>query len=66
MQTSDTTYSYNIQGAPIKVTDPSGNVRTQTYDSMGRNTQVTDPENGTTQYTYDGAGHTLTLRAGAP
>lgn len=54
-----TTYAYQ-NNYPIKQTDASGDVSTNTYDSKGQVLTTTDAKGSITTYTYDSYGHLLT------
>ncbi|MFJ6938604.1 ricin-type beta-trefoil lectin domain protein [Streptomyces sp. NPDC101132] len=49
----DNTYTYDPRGNLARVTDPAGNVWTNTYDSRGRPTASTDPDTGSAAFGYD-------------
>jgi YD repeat-containing protein len=60
---STTTYVYDLNNNPTKITDASGNVRNFTYDGMNRRLTAedlhasSDTTYGTTTYAYDDAGN---------
>ena len=55
-----TTYSYDLRGNLLSVTDTKGNVSTMTYDSLNRKLTMHDPDMGNWAYTYDANGNLLT------
>jgi len=55
-----TSLGYNPLGELTSVTDPMGNVWTNTYDTLGRRTAANDPDLGIWTYAYDDAGRLLT------
>ncbi|TDC03206.1 RHS repeat domain-containing protein, partial [Actinomadura bangladeshensis] len=48
-----TRYTYTPAGEIATVTDPSGNVFTNTYDLRGRKIRTTDPDKGAVTFTYN-------------
>jgi RHS repeat-associated protein len=55
-----TTYTYNLVGNLLSVTDTNGNVSSMTYDTLGRKLTMHDPDMGNWSYTYDTNGNLLT------
>jgi len=55
-----TRFGYDPLGNRVLVTDPMGNLWSNTYDSLGRRTSSTDPDLGTWKYVYDDAGRQIT------
>ncbi|RPK93593.1 tRNA nuclease WapA precursor [Streptomyces sp. ADI98-10] len=55
-----TTYTYGKYSEPSTVTDPDGNVWSQTFDSRGQKTRSDDPDKGVTDTTYDNLGQPVT------
>ncbi|HEX8411473.1 MAG TPA: hypothetical protein VF883_21625 [Thermoanaerobaculia bacterium] len=53
-----TTYSYDVHGNLVSVTDPNGNVTTYLYDDFDELAQTVSPVTGTTAYMYDAVGAT--------
>jgi RHS repeat-associated protein len=47
---------YNMNGQPVKTTDPRGLESTITYDGLGKIKSGTSPDAGTTKYIYDQSG----------
>jgi RHS repeat-associated protein len=55
-----TSYQYDAQGNPIKVTDALGHMTTYVYEPVfNQVTSMTDPNGRTTTYTYDARGNRL-------
>ena len=52
-----TTYSYDVLGNLLTLTDAKGNVSTMTYDTLSRKTSMHDPDMGTWTYVYDANGN---------
>jgi YD repeat-containing protein len=52
-----TTYTYDILGNLLSITDALGNVTTMTYDSLGRKIFMHDPDMGNWTYEYDAVGN---------
>ena len=52
-----TSYSYDLLGNLLGVTDAKGNVSNMTYDTLGRNLTMHDPDMGNWSYTYDANGN---------
>ncbi|RSS83958.1 ricin-type beta-trefoil lectin domain protein [Streptomyces sp. WAC06614] len=48
-----TSYTYDIRGKLVKVTDPALNTWTYTYDARGRKTASSDPDMGDASFGYD-------------
>ncbi|MCB5180955.1 polymorphic toxin-type HINT domain-containing protein [Streptomyces antimicrobicus] len=48
-----TSYTYDIRGKLVKVTDPALNTWTYTYDARGRKTASSDPDMGNASLGYD-------------
>jgi RHS repeat-associated protein len=55
-----TSYSYDLLGNLLGVTDAKGNVSSMTYDTLGRKLTMHDPDMGDWSYTYDANGNLLT------
>ena len=55
-----TSYSYDLLGNLLGVTDAKGNVSSMTYDTLGRKLTMHDPDMGNWSYTYDANGNLLT------
>ena len=55
-----TTYSYDLRGNLLSVTDTKGNVSTMTYDTLNRKLTMHDSDMGNWSYTYDANGNLLT------
>lgn len=51
-----TDYRYNPLGELVGVTDPNGNVWSNSYDTLGRRLTGSDPDLGTWTYAYDDLG----------
>ncbi|WP_158578653.1 RHS repeat-associated core domain-containing protein [Spongiactinospora rosea] len=56
---NDTTYAYDLNNNPVKMTDANGNVRSSTFDWLGRRLTAADPDAGASSYGYDAAGRLL-------
>ncbi|MBB5079472.1 RHS repeat-associated core domain-containing protein [Nonomuraea endophytica] len=52
-----TRYGYDSADRLVSVTDPAGNIITNTFDLAGRRTRMADPDMGTWTYGYDVAGN---------
>ena len=52
-----TTYSYDVLGNLLSVTDAKGNVSTMAYDSLNRKKSMHDPDMGDWSYLYDANGN---------
>ncbi len=59
------TWSYNGNGNPTKVTDPQGNVTSYVYSAAGDMISATDPSGATTSYGWDEGTLTRTSTAGS-
>jgi RHS repeat-associated protein len=59
---AETTYSYDVSGNPLTITDAAGNIVTNLFDTLGRKRTEDDPDRDITRYDYDAAGnlHTQT------
>lgn len=57
-----TRFGYDSTGNIVSVTDPAGNVRTQTYDGLGRMISLSDPNAGRREYIYNDAGNLVEKR----
>jgi len=57
-----TSFTYDVGGNIVAITDPAGNVRLQEYDSLGRMTAVIDPNAGRREFSYDDAGRLVEKR----
>jgi RHS repeat-associated protein len=55
-----TEYRYNPLGELVGVTDPNGNVWSNSYDTLGRRLSSSDPDLGTWTYAYDDLGRPST------
>jgi RHS repeat-associated protein len=55
-----TSYSYDLLGNLLGVTDAKGNVSSMTYDTLNRKLTMHDPDMGNWSYTYDANGNLLT------
>lgn len=55
-----TDYRYSPLGELVGVTDPNGNVWSNTYDTLGRRLSSADPDLGTWTYAYDDLGRPST------
>jgi RHS repeat-associated protein len=53
---NELSWTYDVSGQLIQLTDPKGTARTYGYDTLGRKTAMTDPNAGSYAYAYDGAG----------
>ena len=51
--TQSTTYTYNTQGLPLTITNPTGGVMTNTYNADGTLASNTDSDREVTTYSYD-------------
>ncbi len=58
-----TTYSYDLEGHQVTMTDPLGRSTTTTYDGAGRTDIVTDPAGKTVNYGYDTMGRVKQVNA---
>ena len=56
-----TSYEYNYQNQPVKVTNPEGNSQTTEYDALGRTVAQTDFIGNTTEIEYDTLGRQIVL-----
>ena len=54
--TSTTRYGYDRRGELTSITDPLGNVTTDSYDLLSRHTEATDPDSGRSSFTYNADG----------
>jgi YD repeat-containing protein len=54
-----TTYSYDVLGNLVQVTDNDSNTTSITYDWLSRKTAMTDPDMGTWTYDYDSNGNLI-------
>lgn len=57
-----TSFTYDVLGNIVAITDPAGNMRMQEYDSLGKMTAVIDPNAGRREYAYDDAGRLIEKR----
>jgi RHS repeat-associated protein len=58
--TQATTYTFNHQGRPYQMIDPSGDTWSSGYNLLGQVTTKTDPDAGNSSVTYDPAGNIAT------
>lgn len=59
------TYSYDVSGLLVRVSDWVGGELTFTYDDSGRLTAITRPNNVTTSYSYDKDDRVLGIQEGS-
>jgi RHS repeat-associated protein len=59
-----TSYTYNVLGDLLTVTDALGNVTTYAYDALGQRTSAMDALGHTTAYAYDLVGNLLSVTDG--
>jgi len=55
-----TSYSHDVAGQLISVTDPVGGITTYTYDDLGNLLETVSPDTGEIRYSYDEAGNQIT------
>ena len=62
VETLTTTYEYNKQNRPVKVTNPDNTVVLTEYNSLGVRSAIVDTLNRRTEFEYDNVGHLILTR----